>query len=133
LYYSSAGETKRARVRTSDMLWIFSRITSNERKKMVNYKDYQEELIEDLSDHDEAVAYLNAAWEESLKGDEESQQLFLLALRNVAEAQGGLGKLARRVRIRREQLYRILSRRGNPGLKIIRALLIALDVNLRFV
>ncbi len=115
------------------MLWIFSRITSKERKKMVNYKDYQEELIEDLSDHDEAVAYLNAAWEESLKGDEESQQLFLLALRNVAEAQGGLGKLARRVRIRREQLYRILSRRGNPGLKIIRALLIALDVNLRFV
>ncbi len=100
---------------------------------MVKYRDYQEELIDDLADHDEAVAYLNAAWEESLKGDEESQQLFLLALRNVAEAQGGLGKLARRVRIRREQLYRILSKRGNPGLRIIRTLLIALDVNLRFV
>ncbi len=58
---------------------------------MVKYRDYKEELIDDLKDHDEAVAYLNAAWEESLKGDEESQQLFLLALRNVAEAQGGLG------------------------------------------
>jgi probable addiction module antidote protein len=100
---------------------------------MVRYKDYQEELIDDLTDHDEAIAYLNAAWEESLKGDRESQQLFLLALRNVAEAQGGLGKLAKRVRIRREQLYRILSRTGNPGLSIIRALLIALGVNLRFV
>ncbi len=99
---------------------------------MPRYRDYQEELIEYLKDHDEAVAYLNAAWEESLKGDEESQKLFLLALRNVAEAQGGLGKLARRVRIRREQLYRILSPRGNPGLKIIRALLIALGINLRF-
>ena len=54
---------------------------------MVNYQD---ELIEDLKDHEEAVAYLNAAWEESLKGDEESQQLFLLALRNVIKAQGTL-------------------------------------------
>ena len=100
---------------------------------MPRYRDYHEELIEYLRDHDEAVAYLNAAWEESLKGDEESQQLFLLALRNVAEAQGGLGKLAKKVRIRREQLYRILSPRGNPGLKLIRPLLTALGVNLRFV
>ena len=74
---------------------------------MVKYRDYHEELIEDLKDHDEAVAYLNAAWEESLNGDKESQELFLVALRNVAEAQGGLGKLARKVRIRREQLCRV--------------------------
>lgn len=100
---------------------------------MVKYRDFEEELIEDLKDHDEAVAYLNAAWEESLEGDEESQKLFLLALRHVAEAQGGLGRLAKKVHIRREQLYRILSPRGNPGLKIIRALLIALGFNLRFV
>ena len=41
-----------------------------------------------LKDLDEAAAYLNVALEESLKGDEESQHLFLIALRNVAEAQG---------------------------------------------
>ena len=99
---------------------------------MPKYRDYHDELIEYLKDHDEAVAYLNAAWEESLNGDEESQQLFLLALRNVAEAQGGLGKLAKKVHIRREQLYRILSPRGNPGLRIVRALLVALGVSLRF-
>lgn len=91
---------------------------------MVSYRDYQEEL---------AVAYLNAAWEESLQGDEESQKLFLIALRTVAEAQGGLGKLARKVHIRREQLYRTLSPKGNPGLKIMRELLVALGFNLRFV
>ena len=99
---------------------------------MPRYRDYNEELLEYLKDHDEAVAYLNAAWEESLDGDEESQKLFLLALRNVAEAQGGLGKLARRVHIKREQLYRILSPKGNPGLRIIRTLLIALGVSIRF-
>jgi probable addiction module antidote protein len=99
---------------------------------MARHRDYREQLLEDLKDHDEAVALLNAAWEESLKGDEESQQLFLMALRDVAEAQGGLGKLAKKVHIRREQLYRILSPRGNPSLKLIRPLLVALGVTLRF-
>ena len=58
-------------------------------------RSYQEELIEALKDHNEAVAYLNAALEESMKGDKESQELFLRALRNVAEAQGGLGALSK--------------------------------------
>ena len=64
---------------------------------MAKNKKYQEFLIEHLADHDEAVAYLNAALEESLKGDEESQHLFLIALRNVAEAQGGVGALAKKL------------------------------------
>lgn len=59
---------------------------------MARSRKYQDFLIEQLKDHDEAVAYLNAALEESLKGDEESQQVFLIALRNVAEAQGGIMK-----------------------------------------
>ncbi len=59
----------------------------NVMRLMPRYRDYHEELIESLKDHDEAVAYLNAAWEESLSGDKESKQLFLVALRNVAEAQ----------------------------------------------
>lgn len=42
---------------------------------MANNKNYHEWLMEKLKDHDEAVAYLNAALEESLKGDEGSQHL----------------------------------------------------------
>ena len=57
-------------------------------ENMVKYTDYRKELIEDLKDHDEATAYLNGAREESLKGGEESQKLFCLALRTVVEAQG---------------------------------------------
>lgn len=53
-------------------------------------RKYQDFLVEHLADHDEAVAYLTAALEERLKGDEESQHVFLLALRNVTEAQGGV-------------------------------------------
>lgn len=63
---------------------------------MIKNKNYQEWLFETLKDPAEASAYLNAALEESLKGDEESQYLFLLALRNVAEAQGGIANLAKK-------------------------------------
>ncbi len=63
-------------------------------------------MIEHLKDHDEAVAYLNAALEESLKGDGESQHLFLIALRNVAEAQGGVSALAKKAHVGRESLYK---------------------------
>jgi DNA-binding phage protein len=60
---------------------------------MARSRNYQDFLLEQLQDHDFAVAYLNEALNESLKGDEESQKLFLIALRNVAEAQGGVGAL----------------------------------------
>ena len=37
---------------------------------MVKNKKYEDWLLEKLKDHDQAVAYLNDALEESLKGDE---------------------------------------------------------------
>ena len=98
---------------------------------MKKNKNYQDWLIEKLKDHEEAVAYLNTALEESLKGDEESQQLFLLALRNVAEAQGGIGKLAKKAHVGRESLYKALSGKGNPKWHTLVSLVIALGLNLR--
>ncbi len=98
---------------------------------MVRTKKYQDFLIEQLNDHDEAVAYLNAALEESLKGDEESQHLFLVALRNVAEAHGGIGNLARKAGMGRESLYKTLSEKGNPKWHTLVSLVIALGLNLR--
>lgn len=94
--------------------------------------DYDEELISSLKDHNEAVAYLNAALEESFDGQDESQEVLLRALRQVAEAQGGLGKLAKKTHIRREVLYRVLSSEGNPALKTFTNLVHAMGLNLRF-
>lgn len=96
-------------------------------------RDYHKELIKDLKDHEEAAAYLNAALEESMKGDIESQELFLKALRNVAEAHGGLGALARRAHLNRENLYRILSEKGNPEFKTFVMLISALGFNLKLI
>lgn len=98
---------------------------------MPRSRKYQDFLIEELKDHDEAVAYLNAALEESLKGDEESKHLFLLALRNVAEAQGGIGNLAKKAKVGRESLYKTLSEGGNPKWYTLVSLVIALGLNLR--
>lgn len=73
---------------------------------MAKSKNYQEWLFEKLKNHDKAVAYLNAALEESLKGDKESQHLFLVAIRNVDEAQDGVGNLAKKAGIGRKSLYK---------------------------
>ncbi len=84
-----------------------------------------------MADHDEAVAYLNAALEESLKGDGESQHIFLIALRNVAEAQGGIGALAKKTHLGRESLYKTLSGAGNPKWHTLISLCEAMGLNLR--
>ncbi len=73
--------------------------------KTKKYKDY---LLDQLQDPAESAAYLNAALQD------EDPHVFLLALRDIAEAQGGLTWLADATDLNRENLYRTLSLRGNP-------------------
>ena len=80
---------------------------------MAQTTEYQKDLIKALKDPVEAAAYLNAALAE---GDRET---FLLALRNVAEANGGMGGVADKAHLNRESLYRTLSRRGNPEIRTL--------------
>ena len=80
-------------------------------------RDYRDSLRESLKDPKEAEAYLNASLEEN------DLELFLLALRNVAEAQGGMSKFARKAKLNRESLYRMLSEEGNPQLDSLSQLL----------
>jgi len=99
-------------------------------KKSPKAIDYQSSLIERLKDHEYAIVYLNTALEESLEGDTESQAVFLSALRNVAEAQGTMSGLAKRAHVRRESLYRMLSKDGNPELCSLAAILNAMGFSL---
>lgn len=88
---------------------------------MPRSKSYQEDLSASLKNSKEAVAYLNAALED---GDPE---VFLLALRDVAEARlGGMTKVAQKTKLNRESLYRMLSEKGNPELNSLSTLLDAL-------
>lgn len=90
-------------------------------------KKYQDYLVTSLKNPREAVSYLNAALED---GDPE---IFLVALRNVAEAFGGLTALARKTKLNRVNLYRILSKSGNPELYSLGTLLKALGLRLAVV
>ena len=87
-------------------------------------KDYNTSLYEDLQDPEFAVAYLNAALEDG------SQDVFLLHLRDVAEAWGGMGKLASETHLAREALYRMLSDSGNPQLSSLDKILQAMGLRL---
>jgi|SRR5579872_3442458 len=89
------------------------------------HKDFHEHLLEILQDPEEAAGYLNAALED------EDPRVFLLALRDVLEARlGGLSTAAKKSRLNRESLYRMLSEKGNPQLKSVRTLLGSMNMHL---
>lgn len=91
---------------------------------MPKISTYQEDLIEALKDPGEAAAYLNAAIED---GD---RAVFLLALKDVAAAHGGIAAIAKKANLNRESLYRMLSGKGNPEIKSLYALLHAMGLRL---
>jgi probable addiction module antidote protein len=91
-----------------------------------NSKSYREDLIESLKDPEEAIGYLKACLEEK-----DMPEVFLAALRDVAEARGiGMSQLARDTNLNREGLYTMLSKQGNPELGSLTAILDALGLKL---
>jgi probable addiction module antidote protein len=85
-------------------------------------KKYKEHLLKSLQDPEEAAAYLDACLED------EDPHVFLLALKDVAEARGGMSKLSKRTSLNRPTLYRSLSTTGNPKLINVCSILTALGL-----
>jgi probable addiction module antidote protein len=81
-------------------------------------------LLKWLKDPENAAAYIDAVLED---GDEAA---LLHALRNVADARGGIARIAAKTGLNREALYRTLSKRGNPQLKSFAAILEATGLRL---
>jgi probable addiction module antidote protein len=78
-------------------------------KKNKKHIDYQEWLLEKLQDPKLALAYLNEAL------TDKDQTVFFIALKDVLEAQGGdMSAIAQEAKLNRQNLYRILSKKGNP-------------------
>lgn len=84
---------------------------------------YEQNLKEDLLDPIEAAEYLNAALEDG------TQEIFLMALKDVANAKG-ISEIARETKFNRENLYRILSTKGNPKLKSLSSVLRSVGLRL---
>lgn|SRR3990167_3224916 len=83
--------------------------------------NYEEWLTHTLKNKQEAAAYLQIALKEYQKDG--ALESFLLALRHIADAQGGIGKLSKKTHLNREGLYKTLSSKGNPKLQTIGLLL----------
>jgi probable addiction module antidote protein len=90
----------------------------------VKTESYRESLLKSLESPDEAAQYLNACLED------EDARVFLLALRDVADARGGIRAVSRDAHLNRESLYRMLSKSGNPSLDSLAAVLNACGLRL---
>lgn len=86
--------------------------------------DFDKWLLEKLKDPKEAQGFLEISFEEYEKDDD--NKTFLSALRFVVEAHGGLGKLARKTKLSRQHLYKVLSSRGNPQMSTVLSIMNAL-------
>ena len=87
-------------------------------RKMRNYHDY---LMEELSDREEAIAYLEVVLEEYQKDGDTFG--FLIGLRNVFEAQGGPNEFARRTDIDPRDLLQVLTGNDKQNLDTLEAVL----------
>jgi len=87
---------------------------------------HEQSLIRELRDDPEFCAeYLKAAIEDTAE-----PKVLLLALRHIAEARGGIAKIAKAAGIERESLYRALSARGNPRMSTLVAVVHAVGLKL---
>ncbi len=87
---------------------------------------HDEVVIKKLRDRPRfAAEYLKAALE-----DTDEPEVLLIALRQIAEARGGIAKVAKAAGIERESLYRALSPRGNPRLSTLIGVMKAVGLRL---
>ncbi len=95
---------------------------------MRQYRSYEEGLQARLQDTDYAKEYLCVALSEY--EEDGNIEAFILAVRDVAEARGGMSKLSERTRLTRQSLYKALSENGNPHLKTMGEILHGLGFKL---
>lgn len=89
-------------------------------------RSYKKDLLKRLSAPRYAAKYLKAAFEEGNESE------FLVALRNVVEAHGGVSAVASESDITRQHLHRVLSKEGNPTLSTLKSILRAVGVKIDF-
>ncbi len=91
---------------------------------MPRSRPYKIGLNERIRGPEHVAAYLNAA-------AKESQDVFMLALRDVAEAHK-ISRIAVAAGVNRETLYRTLSARGNPTFTTLESILQAVGIELHY-
>lgn len=97
---------------------------------MKRYRNHREHLIQKLKDPKYAAAYLNAVLEEAFENSD--QGLFQVAVRDVVEAHGGIGKISSQMEVSRESFYRSLSTKGKARFSTLMNAIKACGLSLEF-
>ncbi len=79
-----------------------------------SYQTFKSYLVETLRDPKEARVFLEGAME--AYADDNDIEAFMVSLRYLPEAQGGIPKLAERTQLNRQNLYKILTGKTVPRL-----------------
>lgn len=93
--------------------------------------DYHTFMAAQLTDKEEAALFLQIALEE-YEADG-NFTAFLMAIRQIVDAQGGISHLATATKLNRENLYRTLSGKTNPKINTLGSILHALGFKLQIV
>jgi probable addiction module antidote protein len=92
-------------------------------KRTASHRSY---LLKHLSKPEEAAAYLNSVVEDN------DIKALLKAIRNIANAQGGVGALAKATKMSRTSLYKTLSPAGNPEVSTLETILAVYGIRIGF-
>lgn len=89
-------------------------------------KPFHETLYNELPDDEFAAAYLEDALANTTSE-------FLIALRHVVKAQGGMTQIAEGAALSREAMYRMLFEKGNPEFRSVQKMLGAAGLSIHIV
>jgi len=90
-------------------------------------KDYRPGLLKRLRDTEYAAGYLEDVLES------ESQEAFLIAVKNVLDARkANISRVSKKIGLTRQGLYRALSKRGNPRLSTLSEILKVAGLRITF-
>jgi probable addiction module antidote protein len=90
-------------------------------------KDYKIGLLKRLKDPDYAAGYLADVLES------ESQEAFLIAIKNVLDARkANISRFSKKTGVSRQAVYHALSKRGNPRLSTLNQILKAAGLKITF-
>jgi probable addiction module antidote protein len=87
---------------------------------------YDEHLRKYLRDPEEAAEYLNACLDDPDPG------VFLVGVRHVVNANGGIAAVARKTKLNRENIYKMLSPEGNPRLDSLMMIMSGIGFRMSF-
>ena len=93
-------------------------------QKHNNYLSFDEYMNNELKDFEHVCTYLDTAIEE-YENDGDARAL-LLAIKRVAEVQGGITKLAKETNLNRQNLYKIFNSKISPRFSTLTKILKAL-------